>query len=144
MPKYLISASYSAEGLRGLQKDKASGRRSAVTAAVEGLGGKVECFYNALGQDDAYVIVDLPDNISAAALGVTVSAAGLARTRTTALLTVEETDRALEKSVNYRAAVRTASAKRLASAAAGRRYARRLSPADPLAAASTIRDYPWR
>ena len=43
------------------------------------------------------------DNISAAALGVTVSAAGLARTRTTALLTVEETDRALEKSVNYRA-----------------------------------------
>ena len=102
MPKYLITASYSPEGLKGLQKDKASGRLKAVTAAVEGLGGKVECFYNALGKDDAYVIVDLPDNVSAAALGVTVSAAGLARTRTTALLTVEETDRALEKSVNYR------------------------------------------
>jgi uncharacterized protein with GYD domain len=60
MPKYLISASYSAEGLRGLQKDKASSRRSAVTGAVEGLGGKVECFYNALGEDDAYVIVSYP------------------------------------------------------------------------------------
>jgi uncharacterized protein with GYD domain len=102
MPKYLISASYSAEGLKGLQKDKASGRRTAVTAAVEGLGGKVECFYNALGQDDAYIIVDLPDNSTAAAIGVAASATGLVRTRTTALLTVEETDRALEKSVSYR------------------------------------------
>src|SRR5437899_565844 len=102
MPKYLISASYSAEGLRGLQKDKASGRRQAVTAAVEGLGGTLECFYNALGAYDVYVIVDLPDNSTAAAIGVTVSATGLVRTRTTALLTVEETDRALEKSITYR------------------------------------------
>ena len=103
MPKYLITASYTADGLKGLQKDKASGRRQAVTAAIESLGGKMECFYNALGEDDAYVIVDLPDNVSAAALGVAVSASGLARTRTTALLTVEEVDRALEKSVSYRA-----------------------------------------
>ena len=103
MPKYLISASYTADGLKGLQKDKASGRRQAVTAAIESLGGKMECFYNGLGEDDAYVIVDLPDNVSAAALGVAVSASGLARTRTTALLTVEEVDRALEKSVSYRA-----------------------------------------
>ena len=103
MPKYLIAASYTAEGLRGLQKDKASGRRRAVTAAVEGVGGKVEAFYSALGEHDAYVIVDLPDMMTATALSIAVSAAGLVRTRTTALLTVEETDRALEKSVNYRA-----------------------------------------
>jgi len=102
MPKYLISASYSADGLRGLQKDKASGRRPVVTAAVEGVGGKVEWFYNALGADDVYVIVDLPDNSTAAAIGVTASATGLVRTRTTALLTVEETDRALERTINYR------------------------------------------
>jgi len=81
MPKYLISASYSAEGLKGLQRDKASGRRTAVTAAVEGVGGKVECLYYALGEDDAYVIVDLPDNVSAAALGIAVSAAGAASPR---------------------------------------------------------------
>jgi uncharacterized protein with GYD domain len=103
MAKYLISASYSAEGLRGLQRDKASGRRQAVSAAVEGLGGKVECLYYALGQDDVYVIVDMPDNASAAALGVAASATGLVHARTTALITVEEVDRALEKSVNYRA-----------------------------------------
>ena len=30
MAKFLITASYSTEGLKGLQKDKASGRRDAV------------------------------------------------------------------------------------------------------------------
>jgi uncharacterized protein with GYD domain len=103
MPKYMISASYSAEGLRGLQRDKASGRRQAVTAAVEGLGDKVESVYSALGEDDVYVIVDLPDHVSVAAMGIAGSATGLIRTRTTALMTVEEVDRALEKTVNYRA-----------------------------------------
>lgn len=103
MPKYLISASYSAEGLRGLQRDKASGRRQAVTAALEAVGGKLECVYYALGADDVYLIADLPDNGTAAAIGVAVSATGLVHTRTTALLTVEETDRALERSISYRA-----------------------------------------
>ena len=104
MPKYLISGSYSAEGLRGLQRDKASGRRQAVTAAVEGVGGKIECLYYALGEDDVYAIVDMPDNASVAALCIAASATGLGgRTRTTALMTVEEVDQALAKSVNYRA-----------------------------------------
>ena len=103
MPKYLIAGSYSADGLKGLQRDKASGRRTAVTAAVEGAGGKLEGLYYALGEDDVYLIVDLPDNVSAAAFGIAVSAAGLVRTRTTALMTVEEVDEALAKSVNYRA-----------------------------------------
>jgi uncharacterized protein with GYD domain len=103
MPKYLIAGSYSADGLKGLQRDKASGRRTAVTSAVEGAGGKLEGLYYALGEDDVYLIVDLPDNVSAAAFGIAVSAAGLVRTRTTALMTVEEVDQSLAKSVNYRA-----------------------------------------
>jgi hypothetical protein len=49
------------------------------------------------------VIADYRATSTAAALGIAVSAADLVRTRTTALLTAEETDRALEKSVNYRA-----------------------------------------
>src|SRR5215472_6661719 len=103
MPKYLISGSYSADGLKGLQKDKASGRRQAVTAAIEAAGGKLECVYFALGEDDVYLIADFPDIASIAALGIAASATGLVRTRTTALLTVEEVDQALAKSVNYRA-----------------------------------------
>ena len=58
MPKYMVAASYTAEGLKGLQKDKASGRRSAVNKVVEGLGGKVEAMYFALGDQDVMVIVD--------------------------------------------------------------------------------------
>ena len=103
MPKYLMSASYSAEGLRGLQKDKASGRLRAATAAVEAAGGKVECMYFAFGEDDVVGIVDLPDNVSAASLSLAASASGLIRTRTTPLMTVEEVDQALARSVNYQA-----------------------------------------
>ena len=103
MPKYLIQASYTAEGLKGVQKDKASGRKAATIKAVESVGGKMESFYYALGPDDVVVIVDLPDNASAAALSITASASGLIHSKTTALLTVEEVDKALAKSVSFKA-----------------------------------------
>ena len=103
MPKYLIQASYTAEGLKGVQKDKASGRKAATIKAVESVGGKMENFYYALGPDDVVIIVDLPDNASAAALSVAASASGLIHSKTTALLTVEEVDKALAKSVSFKA-----------------------------------------
>ena len=102
MPKYMIAASYTAEGLKGLQKDKASGRRSAVDKVVGSLGGKVEAMYFALGDHDVMVVVDLPDTVSAAALALGVSASGLVRTKTTALLTIDEVDKALGKKLDYR------------------------------------------
>ena len=103
MPKYLIQASYTAEGLKGLQKDKASGRRNAVAQAAEGVGGRLEAMYYGLGEDDVFVIVDAPNIGSVAAISIAASASGLVRTRTTALMTVEEADQALAKSVSYRA-----------------------------------------
>ena len=103
MPKFLVEAAYTAEGLRGLQKDKASGRRDAVVKAVEGLEGKVEAFYFAMGKRDVVVIAELPDAVTAAALSLTVSASGLVRVATTALLGVEEIDRALAKKLSWRA-----------------------------------------
>jgi len=103
MAKFLIEAAYTAEGLRGLKKDKASGRKQAVTKLVKSVGGKVEAFYFAFGDRDLIMIADLPDAVSATALSVSVSATGLARTRVTELLTVEDTDRALGKKVKYRA-----------------------------------------
>ncbi len=103
MPKFLIEASYSPEGLRGLQKDTASGRKEAVTSAVESAGGKVEALYYALGDHDVLYIVDLPNTVSVASLALTISATGLVRTKTTALLTVEETDEALAMKSSFRA-----------------------------------------
>jgi uncharacterized protein with GYD domain len=103
MAKYLIQGTYTAEGLRGLMKDKASGRAQAVRRLVEGVEGKLEAAYFAMGENDVVLIVDVPDLVTAAALSFTVSAAGLVRTKSTALLTVEETDRALSKKIDYRA-----------------------------------------
>lgn len=102
MPKYMIEASYTVDGLRGLQKDKAAGRRTAVSQAVAALGGKLETYHYALGDHDVVAIVDLPDMVTITALALAISATGLARTRTTALLTVEEADQALQKTVAYR------------------------------------------
>ncbi len=95
MPKYLVRGSYTAEGLKGLQKDKASGRKAAISQVLESLGGRLESLYFAFGEDDVVVIFDLPDNIAAARLAIAVGASGLIRTKTTALLTVEEADQAL-------------------------------------------------
>jgi uncharacterized protein with GYD domain len=103
MPKYLIQARYTTEGIQGLVRDSAAGRRADVQAAVKAVGGKVEAFYYAFGDDDVVMIVDLPDNIKAAAIGLTSSATGTVRVRTTPLLTVEEVDQALEVRTPYRA-----------------------------------------
>jgi uncharacterized protein with GYD domain len=64
MPKFLIEGSYSAEGLRGLAKDKASGRQAAVKDALASLGGKLEGVYYALGDADVYVLCECPDHVS--------------------------------------------------------------------------------
>ena len=103
MPKYLLHARYTVEGLAGLAADSGSGRRADVQAAVKSLGGKLEVFYYAFGEDDAVLIVELPSNISAAALALSISGSGGARVRTTPLLTVEDVDQALEKKTQYRA-----------------------------------------
>lgn len=102
MAKILLQATYTADGLRGLQKEKASGRQEVVKRAVEALGGKVESMYYSLGDYDVVLILDVPDIIAGTALAVAVSASGLVRTRSTVLLSVEEADRALSTSVNYR------------------------------------------
>jgi uncharacterized protein with GYD domain len=103
MAKFMIEASYSAEGLKGLHKDKSAGRKAAVAKAAEALGGKLEAYYFALGEHDVVTILDLPDTVSATALALAASGSGLVRTKTTVLLTVEETDKALQKKVGYRA-----------------------------------------
>ncbi len=103
MPKFLIEASYSSQGVEGIKSKGGSSRRDAVAEMVEGLGGKLESFYFGFGDADAYVTADLPDNESAAAIALAVNAAGGATTKTVALLTPEEIDQAAKLSVGYRA-----------------------------------------
>ena len=103
MPKYLIQASYTADGLKGLAKDKASGRKAAVQAAMKQVKGKVESFHFAFGSDDVVIIAEAPDNIAAAAISLAAGSTGLVNLRTTPLLTVEEVDQALALPSKYRA-----------------------------------------
>jgi uncharacterized protein with GYD domain len=103
MAKYLIKASYSAEGTKGLLKEGGSGRAGAVDQLIQSVGGKVEAFYFAFGENDVYVIADLPDNASAAAVAAAVGSAGaLSSYETVVLLTPAEVDEAVKKAVSYR------------------------------------------
>ena len=99
MPKYLIEASYTTEGVEGVRTKGGSSRRDAVAHTAESLGGQLDAFYFAFGDHDAVPIVDPPDNEAAAAVALSVDSAGGATTKTTVLLTPEQVDDAAKRSV---------------------------------------------
>jgi uncharacterized protein with GYD domain len=101
MPKYLIEASYTGEGAKGLVKDGGSKRRQAAEQVIKSAGGKLEAFYFAFGDRDAFVIVDAPDHATVAAASMAINASGAVQTKTIVLLTPEEIDQAAKKSVKY-------------------------------------------
>ena len=101
MPKYLITGSYTQEGVKGLLKDGGTKRREVVENLAKGLGGSIEAFYYAFGDDDVFVIADMPDDATAAAVSLTVAASGSVRLKTTPLIDPETIDEAAKKSVNY-------------------------------------------
>jgi uncharacterized protein with GYD domain len=103
MPKFLVKASYNADGTRGLLKDGGTARRAAIQRLIESLGGKVEAFYFTYGPDDAIVITDLPDATTGLALSLAVNASGAVRASTVPLITPEDMDSACRKTVAYKA-----------------------------------------
>ena len=106
MAKFLVTGSYTAEGLQGLLKEGGTGRRNAVEAAVKAMGGRLEAFYYAFGDSDVVSIVEVPDNIAAATLAIGISSTGTVGTKTTVLLTPDEVDQATKKTLAFRAAGR--------------------------------------
>jgi uncharacterized protein with GYD domain len=103
MPRYLFQASYTVDGIKGLLKDGGSQRRAAAEVAIKAVGGRLEAFYFAFGDTDAFVIAEVPDNASAAAVSLAVCASGAVHAKTTVLMTPEEMDAATKKTVSYRA-----------------------------------------
>jgi uncharacterized protein with GYD domain len=103
MPKFMIVATYTAEGARGLRKEGGSARKATVQKLIEGIGGKVESFYYAYGDKDAYVVCDVPDAVSGLAVSLAVNASGGVRVETIPLITPEEMDAVSKKVVTYRA-----------------------------------------
>ena len=101
MARYLIRARYTAEGARGIASGGGSARRAAVEKMVTGVGGSLESFYFAFGDDDVYTIVELPDHTTAAAVALAVNASGAVNLRTVVLLSPEEIDAAAQQTVGY-------------------------------------------
>jgi uncharacterized protein with GYD domain len=103
MARYLWQVSYSADGVKGVLAEGGTGRRAAVEALLSSVGGRLVSFDFAFGSDDVIVIAELPDNVTAASVGLTVAAAGAASIRTTVLISPDEIDAAAKKTIDYRA-----------------------------------------
>jgi uncharacterized protein with GYD domain len=90
------------EGLRGLLREGGTKRREAVEQLVKTMGGTLESFYYAYGDDDFFIIVDVPDSVTTTAVSLAVNATGAVSFKTIVLITPEEVDAAVKKSVSYR------------------------------------------
>lgn len=102
MAKYMYRTKYTQSGLQGLLREGGTGRRAALTQTIEGMGGTLDGFYYALGDDDLILIADIPDEATATSIALNIAAAGALEVSTTVLLTPETIDEAIGKSVTYR------------------------------------------
>jgi uncharacterized protein with GYD domain len=102
MNKYLFYGSYTPEGYKGLLAEGGSARIGAAKQALQSAGGSLEAFYYSNGEQDFYIIVNLPDHISSTAITLAGNASGTFRIRAVALLTPEEMDEAVKMKVDFR------------------------------------------
>ncbi len=100
MPRYLVRVSYTEEGTQGLLRDGGTRRREELASIVESLDGELEGLYYALGEHDAYALVELPNPESVVAASMLAKASGTGVGSATVLLTPEQIDRASELAQN--------------------------------------------
>jgi uncharacterized protein with GYD domain len=103
MPKFLFRASLTADGVAGVLREGGTARQQVVEDAMKKLGGTLEAFYFAFGDDDVVIIADLPDVETAAGFALETSSSGRVAVATTVLLTAEQVDRASKKKSGWRA-----------------------------------------
>ena len=97
MAHYLLQVGYTPETWNALVHNPQD-RSEAITGAVEKLGGKVERFWMAFGEYDVVGVVDMPDNVSAAAFAMAISAGGACKNiKTTPLMSTKEGIEAMRK-----------------------------------------------
>jgi uncharacterized protein with GYD domain len=97
MASYLIQISYTSETLAGFLKHP-SDRTPVISKLAEKIGGKLVGSWFSFGEYDAVIIIDGPDNISAAACSLAVSASGAFKAfKTTPLLGIKEGIAAMKK-----------------------------------------------
>ena len=103
MAKYMAKFKYTKDGVKGLLAEGGTRRREATEQIFKSLGGKLEAYYFTFGEEDGFTIFDVPDNVSAAAASLAVTASGAVSVSITVLLTPEELDQVAKRNVTYRA-----------------------------------------
>ena len=102
MAKYLFYGSYTSEGFVGLIEEGGSKRIEAAKQALQSVGGSLEAFYFSFGEKDFYIIVDLPDNVTTTAVTLAGNVSGTFDIHGIPLLTPQELDEAVKRSVDFR------------------------------------------
>ena len=96
MPHYLIQAAYSTEALAALTKNPQN-RFEMIERLLKGVGGRLESGYYSFGDYDVAMIVELPDNTTAAGIAIGAGGTGAIRSfKTTPLLTADEAMSAMQ------------------------------------------------
>jgi uncharacterized protein with GYD domain len=93
--RYFVSAELTAEGMKNLQKQMATGLRASVAKFAESVGCKLESWYFEPGASTVRSFIDCSSEIGAAALQVTANAAGFAHVSSRPVLSAEELDKAI-------------------------------------------------
>jgi uncharacterized protein with GYD domain len=101
MPKYLYKISYTQQGLAGVMDQGAADRVGQIGKIIEANGGTMEAFYFAFGETDAFVMNELPNDTTAAALALAVANSGTGKVETVKLLTPAEVDEARMMQTGY-------------------------------------------
>lgn len=102
MRKYLFHGKYTPEGFQGLQQEGGKARIDAARQALGSVGGSLEAFYFSCDEEDFYIIVNLPDYVTAMAVTLAGNVSGTFSIRASELLTAEEVDVAVKRSVDFR------------------------------------------
>jgi uncharacterized protein with GYD domain len=103
MKRFMFKVSYTHEGMRGVISEGAVNRRTFIEKMASEMGGSVVSFDYAFGDTDVYVICEMQDEITAAAVATAVAASGAASIETVTLLSPEDVDAAIAKHAPYRA-----------------------------------------
>jgi uncharacterized protein with GYD domain len=96
VPKYMLKATYTAQGMRALKEQGATRRLAALRRALEPQGITIEAMYFTLAED-SFLIVEAPDLVTVLGLVLSRSGSGDVRSETVPLLTAEEMDEVFSK-----------------------------------------------
>ena len=101
MAKYLFQITYTQTGFQETLGEGGSIWRDKIENSIRSLNGWLEAFYFSFGEVDMFVVVELPDNVSASAFSMIVSSGGAVSIKTTVLISPEEIDLAVKKSIDH-------------------------------------------